>query len=972
MEDLAPQLGGILVGGTSTDEPNSQSSLYSASIGVPVTLVVSGGLPDQSDMEVHSNAMLSTLALQSDDGCGPATQLFLEHLADGQARLKTADGHTLEVDIDPRTIGLVHGNSGVPVLLQVSPDGMLLQRDDVQIALAASGAAAENSTDTTEEQREDAGSSTPCEDSEPMFQDAEHLPLRMYFEVAKETADENSASMEDVQTNTGTAVAIVTPDGDESDADELPAPTGRRVERVERLEDFMDVVTTYHCRFCSFSCAWRSGLMSHIRSCHVAPSSSGSLEPVERPVSSKSTVKQASKPTRAGNNPVAFALTTAGPVLNAEVAGTATCARDEPSIEVDSGAVEPAVSAQVEPPQPVPSTPGKTQVSEITSELATDPMPSRTPMDASLVLESALASMVSAGSNEMLASGSSLLPRGEDGQPVPAQERHIFICGQCSHGFGSLDECKQHMVEVHDLKVATECDVESKKTAVGRKRGRPRVLPQPSSSTSAAPCSTASGSDAIEDAEQSFDNGDLDDGSNEAIGKRRVRPPKNLEEDYSVTSAKRRRPKKDNAAERQYRCGERSCGYRFRTETSLEYHGRCHTPAGPRPYCCPECGEQRDHWRSLAMHLWRSHTMDLDLHRCVQCEYRTFSAFKLENHARIHSEERDFTCAQCGKGFKQLSQLRNHHVVHLDRKNTPHKRWYSQQTCELCQRTFSDSKCLRKHHQAVHGKVKPYVCPHCGHSSARKAMLQLHLRQHTGEKPFSCQICDYRTGDHNSLRRHKMRHSGTKPYKCPHCPYACIQAISYKMHMKNKHPGLDGLYACSLCNFRSVSKENYTNHMSDHKRGFLAVPAQLSSPSTTNSTASTEIEGLQVHEATLQQLETLQLLPGNVNAAQLIYSCLSALQQEGGSTNPPVVTTYSTGDGTTITIQVPSSATEDDSGSSLLATPAEQDQFYLTLQQQEDGSMAYVSGEGFSSQGGDMDNEASGLKISAVHFTESR
>ncbi|KAH8019241.1 hypothetical protein HPB51_018468 [Rhipicephalus microplus] len=69
---------------------------------------------------------------------------------------------------------------------------------------------------------------------------------------------------------------------------------------------------------------------------------------------------------------------------------------------------------------------------------------------------------------------------------------------------------------------------------------------------------------------------------------------------------------------------------------------------------------------------------------------------------------------------------------------------------------------------------------------------------------------------------------------------------------------------------------------------------------------------------------------------------------------------------------VPSSATEDDSGSSLLATPAEQDQFYLTLQQQEDGSMAYVSGEGFSSQGGDMDNEASGLKISAVHFTESR
>lgn len=975
MEDLAPQLGGILVGDTSSDEPSSQSTLYSGGISVPVTLVVSGGLPDQADMETHSNAMLSTLALQTDDGCGPATQFFLEQLADGQTRLKTADGHMLEVDIDPGTVGLVQGNSGVPVLLQVSPDGTLLQRDDVQIALAASGAVADNSTDSTEEQREEAGSSTPCEDSEePMFQDGEPLPLQMYLQVGKEAADENSASMEDVvQTNTGTAVAIVTPDGDESDADELPTPTVvRRVERVERLEDFMDVVTTYHCKFCSFSCAWRSGLMSHFRSCHVAPSSSSSLDPIERPVNSRPTVKPASKPARAGSNAVAFALTTTGPGLNTAVAGAATGAGAEPSIEVDAGATEPAVTAPEEPPQPPTSTPANTQVSEATSELTNDTIPSRAPMDASLVLESALASMVSTGSNEVLSSGSSLLPRGEDGQPVPAQERHIFICGQCSHGFGSLDECKEHMVEVHDLKVAAECGVESKKTATGRKRGRPRVMPQLSSSTSSISCTATAGSGVIEDALQSVDDGDLDDGSNEALGKRRVRPPKNLEEDYLVAPARRRRAKKENAAERQYRCGERSCGYRFRTESSLEYHGRCHTPTGSRPYRCPECGEQRDHWRSLAMHLWRSHMLDLDLHRCAQCEYRTFSAFKLENHARIHSEERDFTCAQCGKGFKQLSQLRNHHVVHLDRKNTPHKRWYSQQTCELCQRTFSDSKCLRKHHQAVHGKVKPYVCSFCGHMSARKAMLQLHLRQHTGEKPFACNLCEYRTGDHNSLRRHKMRHSGTKPYKCPHCPYACIQAISYKMHMKNKHPGLDGLYACSLCSFRSVSKENYTNHMSDHKRGFLAVPAQLSSPSTANSAASTEGEGLQLPEGTLQQLEGI--LPGNLNAAQLIYSCLSALQQEGGSANlPPGVTTYSTGDGTqTITIQVPSSTAGDDSGSSLLATPSEQDQFYLTVQQQEDGSMAYLSGEGFSSQGADIDDDAAGLKISAVHFTGSR
>ncbi|KAH6944435.1 hypothetical protein HPB50_003107 [Hyalomma asiaticum] len=136
MEDLAPQLGGLLVGDTSNDEPSSRSTLYSAGITVPVTLVVSGGLPDQADMEAHSSTMLSTLTLQTDEGCGPTTQFFLEQLAGG-----------------------------------------------------------------------------------------EPLPLQMYLEVGKEAVDENSASMEDVvQTNTGTAVAIVTPDGDESDADELPTP----------------------------------------------------------------------------------------------------------------------------------------------------------------------------------------------------------------------------------------------------------------------------------------------------------------------------------------------------------------------------------------------------------------------------------------------------------------------------------------------------------------------------------------------------------------------------------------------------------------------------------------------------------------------------------------------------------------------------------------------------------------------------
>lgn len=146
---------------------------------------------------------------------------------------------------------------------------------------------------------------------------------------------------------------------------------------------------------------------------------------------------------------------------------------------------------------------------------------------------------------------------------------------------------------------------------------------------------------------------------------------------------------------------------------------------------------------------------------CKICNtYKSATMVKLLTHMRVHSDTREYECPECGKCFKQASQLRNHRVMHLDRKTSEVTRWYTSKKCDICGKTYANSKCLKNHIQAVHSKLRPYVCNICGHTSARKAMLEMHLRQHTGAKPFSCEICEYKTGDHNTLRRHIMQHTG--------------------------------------------------------------------------------------------------------------------------------------------------------------------------------------------------------------------
>lgn len=146
--------------------------------------------------------------------------------------------------------------------------------------------------------------------------------------------------------------------------------------------------------------------------------------------------------------------------------------------------------------------------------------------------------------------------------------------------------------------------------------------------------------------------------------------------------------------------------------------------------------------------------------------------------------------------------------------------------------------------------MRTHLCSYCGYNTTSQSNLRIHLRQHTKEKPFVCESCDYQTADHNSLRRHRMKHTGEKRYKCPHCPYASIQSSTYKViynkialcfhksllkrvylsslfqaHLRSKHPGLSDelIFACQLCNFRTIRKEQLNLHVTSNHESIVEM-----------------------------------------------------------------------------------------------------------------------------------------------------
>ncbi|KAM4034800.1 uncharacterized protein ACNLHF_021497 [Anomaloglossus baeobatrachus] len=237
---------------------------------------------------------------------------------------------------------------------------------------------------------------------------------------------------------------------------------------------------------------------------------------------------------------------------------------------------------------------------------------------------------------------------------------------------------------------------------------------------------------------------------------------------------------------------------RFSSE-SVSYQ---RTQTEEKPFSCSECGKHFL-WKSNLVNHQKTHTRK-KLYSCLECGKCFTKKSVLVEHQKFHTGEKPFSCSECGKCFAHKSHFVTHQRTHTGEKP------YS---CSECGKCFNQTSHLVTH-QRTHTGEKPFSCLECGKCFADKSSRVKHQRIHTGEKPFLCSQCGKSFADKSSLVIHQRIHTGDKPYLCSECGKCFADQSSLVKHQRT-HTG-EKPFSCSECGKYFTHKWDLFKHHKTH------------------------------------------------------------------------------------------------------------------------------------------------------------
>ncbi|XP_037820649.1 transcription factor grauzone-like isoform X1 [Lucilia sericata] len=251
------------------------------------------------------------------------------------------------------------------------------------------------------------------------------------------------------------------------------------------------------------------------------------------------------------------------------------------------------------------------------------------------------------------------------------------------------------------------------------------------------------------------------------------------------------------------------CDKKFNKRALLLYHIRQHL--NPSYYRCEECDFTFSDRQSKHNHFLVKHQRDEDkIYACSQCSKKFVRKYLLEQHKSF--SHRDFIpkCKNCGKRFKAVEELTEHHnkedcnpgtmcdvCAKYIRGSAAFKRHQLEHQgvsipkvqCDLCGLWYKDKRGLKRH-KIKHIEAKqPHVCDICQKiSPSRSAMLSHKRYAHGTDRTHECNVCQKTFKKPISLREHMTTHTGEVLYKCPHCTKTFNSNANMHSHRKKVHP----------------------------------------------------------------------------------------------------------------------------------------------------------------------------------------
>ena len=162
------------------------------------------------------------------------------------------------------------------------------------------------------------------------------------------------------------------------------------------------------------------------------------------------------------------------------------------------------------------------------------------------------------------------------------------------------------------------------------------------------------------------------------------------------------------------------CGIPFDDQKEYRMHMRKkHKKSKPKPEQCSECSEVLANHNRWKYHMFKCHNVG-GVH-CDICFGRHFNQKLLDQHRTVHLEK-SVPCDQCDRMFKNDFSLRRH-------KDNIHKSSQDKQyKCNQCGKGFSQ-KVVYEGHMNMHLGLKPYKCEFCGAAYQNQSNLLAHKRK---------------------------------------------------------------------------------------------------------------------------------------------------------------------------------------------------------------------------------------------------